>query len=79
MPDLPSTLAPFSGAVTEVMRALWMSGPVWDGNLPSKAGRDDLVRLGYAARTGGFNFLTTAGVDMAIALFNASPKTDKTR
>lgn len=40
-----------------------MNGPVWDGNLASKSGRDHLVEVGAAARsTDGMNFMTERGM-----------------
>jgi hypothetical protein len=44
------------------MECLFMHGPTHDGRVLSKAGRDELVRLGYADRFEGFNFLTKEGV-----------------
>ena len=34
----------------EVLKQLLFQGPVWDGNVPSKAARDDLIRYGLAVR-----------------------------
>lgn len=36
--------------------------PVWDGNLISKVGRDQLVDQGLAARWDGLNFATQDGM-----------------
>lgn len=44
------------------LRCLFFHGPTWDGNVPSKAGRDELVRMGLAARGNGWQWLTAAGV-----------------
>lgn len=38
------------GATIDTLRALIEVGPVWDGDLPSKAGRNTLVELGLAAK-----------------------------
>ena len=55
-----------SGAAREVMRCLFLHGPTWDGNIPSKAGRGELVTLGYAEHEFGFAWLTRSGVEFAI-------------
>lgn len=55
-----------SGAAFDVMWCLFLHGPTWDWNLPSKQGRDELVHLGYAGRTNGWNYLHGAGVEYAI-------------
>jgi hypothetical protein len=34
----------------EVLRQLLFQGPVWDGNVPSKRARDDLLDYGLATR-----------------------------
>lgn len=38
------------GASIDTLHALIKVGPVWDGDLPSKAGRNKLVELGLAAK-----------------------------
>lgn len=38
------------GASLDTLHALIKVGPVWDGDLPSKAGRNKLVELGLAAK-----------------------------
>lgn len=56
---------------TGTRATLWQmfrDGPVWDGNLIGKAARSWLVENGLAERASGFNFLTGAGVDTAVAL-----------
>ncbi len=37
-------------AQREVLRQLLFQGPVWDGNVVSKAARDDLIDYGLATR-----------------------------
>jgi hypothetical protein len=44
------------------LRCLFFHGPTWDGNVPSKSGRDELVRMGLAARGNGWQWLTPAGI-----------------
>lgn len=39
-----------SSAQREVLRQLLFQGPVWDGNVPSKSARDDLIVHGLATR-----------------------------
>lgn len=51
----------------DVLRCLFFHGPTWDGNVPSKSGRDELVRMGLAARDSGFQWLTNAGMTAAFA------------
>lgn len=53
-------------AAVETLRCMFMEGPIYDGDVPSKTGRDDLVKHGLAARVEGFNYLTQAGMLMAI-------------
>lgn len=50
----------------ETLHCLFFHGPTFDGDLPSKQGRDALVELGYATGADGFNWLTDAGVEAAI-------------
>jgi hypothetical protein len=50
----------------EVLGQLFVSGPTWDGNLISKGGRDELLKLGLAFRVGGFTTLTEDGLRAAI-------------
>lgn len=45
-----------------VMECLFMHGPTHDGSVPSKRGREGLVKRGLAERFEGFNFLTKDGV-----------------
>lgn len=53
---------PLSKFAAEVLLQLWRHGPIWDGYLLSKIGRDELVDQGLVDRTEGFNFLTRDGV-----------------
>jgi hypothetical protein len=50
----------------ETARCLFLHGPTWDGDIPSKEGRGELFRFGYADRVSGWSFLTKAGVDLCI-------------
>lgn len=51
----------------EVLRCLFFHGPTWDGNVPSKSGRDELVDMKLAARGQGWQWLTRAGIDACFA------------
>lgn len=55
-----------SSAAKDNMMCLFLHGPTWDGNVPSKAGRDELVTAGLAFHRNGWASLTKRGVDMAI-------------
>lgn len=54
--------------VSEALWQMFCGGPIWDGNLVCKTSRKWLALQGYAAQSSGFNFLTTAGVDLAVSL-----------
>jgi hypothetical protein len=58
--------SPISSAAKEVLGQMFLSGPIWDGNLVSKAGRSDLVAAGLAFQVNGFTSLTPEGVRVAI-------------
>ena len=64
--DLPFRPVGLSAAESETLWCMFRNGPTWDGNLPSKSGRDGLVSAGYADRFDGWNFLTHAGVTLSI-------------
>lgn len=63
----PTNLEMPSG-VHEALWQMFLSGPIWDGNLVCKTSRKWLVSNGMADRAEGFNFLTGAGVAMAVSL-----------
>lgn len=50
----------------DVMRALFFHGPLWDGDIPSKADRTRLHERGFVARHKGWNTLTQHGFESAI-------------
>ncbi|MFG1300347.1 hypothetical protein V5F49_11190 [Xanthobacter sp. V3C-3] len=81
--DKPLPFDPNRGLINAEHETLWClfrNGPTWDGNLPSKQGRDGLVASGYAARCDGWNFLTEAGVQLAIDLrFDRRKEKDRPR
>ena len=57
-----------SAAIKDVLRCLFTHGPTWDGNIPSKAARDGLQKLGLVEHEFGFAWLTRYGVEMCINL-----------
>jgi len=59
---------PLTGAEQDVLWCLFMHGPTEDGDVPSKAGRSDLVDRGFAARHEGFNWLTDEGTRTCIEI-----------
>jgi len=61
-----STITGLSSSARETMWCLFMHGPTWDGDIPSKAGRGELFKLGLADRHEGWSFLTRAGMGFAI-------------
>lgn len=60
------TFDKLSGAEREVLRCLFLHGPTFDGDLPSKAGRSDLFDKGLVTRAGGYNCLTEAGFRLGV-------------
>lgn len=50
----------------DVIRCLFFHGPTWDGNIPSKAGRDTLCKRGFVVHAFGYAWLTREGVEFAI-------------
>lgn len=55
-----------SNAAIEMLGHFYVSGPIWDGNVCSKTGRDELVRAGLAYHMHGYGFLTPDGVKTAV-------------
>jgi len=63
-----------TGAEKDTLIALVEQGPLWDGDVPSKAGRDALLAQGLAARVvvkgeDGWQAATYAGRDAYKALY----------
>lgn len=52
----------------EVLWQLFMDGPVWDGDLISKADRDECSAKGWVFQYRGWNFVTPLGVAQCLAL-----------
>lgn len=68
------TAKPLSSAERETLDALVVVGPLWDGDVPSKSGRDDLIDRGYAVRVvvkleDGYTAATYAGRDAWTAMY----------
>lgn len=63
-----------SGAATDTLLCMFLHGPTWDGDVPSKSGRDELVSLGLASRGAGYQWLTDAGARLCLRLGYASRK-----
>lgn len=55
-----------SSAERDVMKCLFFYGPTWDGNVPSKSGRDQLCKRGFVHHEFAFAFLTREGVQVAV-------------
>lgn len=62
--QLPFT--PLSSSAVAVMNQLFLYGPVWDGNLVSKEGRDELMKQGLLDRWQGWSWLNSAGVELSV-------------
>ncbi len=63
-----------TGAETDPLVALVECGPLWDGDVPSKSGRDSLIAQGLAVRVvvkgeDGWQAATYAGRDAYKTLF----------
>ena len=63
-----------TGAEIDTLVALVERGPLWDGDVPSKSGRDELLSRGLAVRVvvkgeDGWQAATYAGRDAYKALF----------
>lgn len=56
-----------TGAMYDVLWCLFKNGATWDGNIPSKAGRTDLIRMGLVYHDQGWATLTIDGFHAAIA------------
>jgi hypothetical protein len=48
--DQPKSNENKDGFCFDTLLALLKHGPCWDGDVPSKSGRDELLTLGYAVR-----------------------------
>lgn len=48
--DYRQMWAELSGTAKDTLVCLCKHGPTWDGDVPSKSGRDELLSKGYAAK-----------------------------
>lgn len=64
------------GNARDTLLCLWIHGPTWDGNVPSKAGRDWLVDQKLAVRGDGWQWLTESGGRLCIRL-GMGPEKDR--
>ena len=55
-----------TGAEWETLWCLFYHGPTWDGDLPSKSGRDSLIAGGWAFGFDGWQSLTEKGMKEAL-------------
>lgn len=51
-----------TGGQKDTLAVLFLRGPVYDGYVPSKQARDEVVTMGLAQRLQGFTFLIREGV-----------------
>jgi hypothetical protein len=56
-----------TGAELDTLYCLFRNGATWDGNIPSKCGRDSLIDRGFAYRDDGWTVMTIGGFHAAIA------------
>ena len=66
----------FTGGELDTLIALVEHGPVFDGDVPSKTGRDTLLRMGFAVKTvvkgeSGYQVVTQKGLDAYLRRYNA--------
>lgn len=66
-----------SSSAQETLIALVEAGPLWDGDVPSKVGRDELLDAGLAAKvvvkgSDGWQAATYAGRDAYSAMFGGA-------
>lgn len=77
--DIRDKIFGLSGSARETMRCLFFHGPTWDGDLPSKSGRSELIERGFAERGHGFNWLNAKGVEFGIKSLMLDQQKDKWR
>jgi hypothetical protein len=56
-----------TGAMYDVLWCLFKNGATWDGNIPSKGGRGDLIKAGFVYHDNGWSILTIDGFHACIA------------
>jgi hypothetical protein len=75
--DRPNLIHGLSSAAIETMKCLFLHGPTWDGNIPSKSGRGELIDAGLAEHGKGHAWLTTKGVYFAIETFRMDDEKER--
>lgn len=75
--DIQSQIMGMSASARDVMRCLFFQGPTWDGNIPSKAGRGELCKLGLAHHEFGWAWLTRDGIDTALTVYMLGDEKEK--
>lgn len=75
--DVQSKILGMSSAAREVLRCLFFHGPTWDGDVPSKSGRDELVGMKLADRMDGWQWLTREGVDFSLTVMLLGEEKEK--
>lgn len=63
--DAKYTLTP---AARDVLLCLFLHGPTYDGDVPSKTGRDELYEAALIGRSRGFQWLLIPGIDLCFSL-----------
>lgn len=63
-----------TSSALDTLVALVENGPLWDGDIPSKQGRDELIKLGFAVKIiahsqEGYQAATQAGSEYYIKHF----------
>lgn len=72
----PPTMSDFAWVALDQLRR---KTAVWDGDLVSKSGRTELIKLGLAERFYGLNSLTDAGRQLAQSMSFENWQTGKGR
>lgn len=67
----PAGLAPLTGAETDTLIAMIECGPLEDGDVPSKAGRDSLIERGLAMRVQAIDYWRVAATHAGIEAYKA--------
>jgi hypothetical protein len=65
---VPNAAHGLSGAAYDTLHCLFVHGPTFDGDVPSKCGRDELVKRRLAMRHDGYQTLTIGGLRLALKL-----------
>lgn len=66
-----------SSAAREVLEKLFLFGPRLDGDVPSKAGRGELIQLDLCSRWNGWNWLNQNGIRFAVEVMLLEGKKER--